>query len=239
MAFQHPRIAPVLRWTHESLSDPAARGVVPVQSPGDSGIFWRPSVTGDGPFHFTHRMGILCNDICQRVPLFAHIDPAQVLVTFIRCRNERSWGLQARLVPLRFRGGKLTEIRGKYRYRVQQVFVDKTEIKYVLSFYLPRFLNQSFDEKLITVIHELYHICPEFSGDIRRLSGEDPIHGGSQKQYDRQMADIAREYLRTKPPRHMYDFLRLPFTQIERYFGEIVGLQIPTPKLIPIERVLP
>lgn len=238
MAFKHPRIEPVLRWTHESLSDPAARGVVPVLSAAESGIFTRPAIAAvEGPFHFTHRMSVLCEDICQRVPEFAHVDPKQVLITFIRCRNERSWGLQARLVPLRFRGGKLTEIRGRYRYKVQQVFVDKTEIKYVLSFYLPRFLNQSFDEKLITVFHELFHICPDFTGDIRRLAGDDPVHGGSQKDYDRQMADLARQYLRTKPPRHVYDFLRLPFNQIERYFGEIVGLQIPTPKLIPIERV--
>jgi hypothetical protein len=238
MAFKHPKIEPVLRWTHESLSNPVARGVVAVGSAADSGLLLRPgSAHVEGPFHFTHRMSVLCEDICQRVPAFHHIDPKQVLVTFIRCRNERTWGLQARLVPLRFRGGKLTEIRGRYRYKVQQVFVDRTEIKYVLSFYLPRFLNQSFDEKLITVVHELFHICPEFSGDIRRLPGEDPVHGGSQRHYDRQMAELAREYLRTKPARHVYDFLRFPFHQIEHGFGEIVGLQIPTPKLIPIERI--
>jgi hypothetical protein len=55
--------------------------------------------------------------------------------------------------------------------------------------------------------------------------------------YDRRMAEFARAYLKGRPSQPIYDFLRLSFEDIERYFGEIVGLQIPTPKLIPIEKV--
>lgn len=235
---RHPRISQVMRWTSESLRETDGRGVVPVFSAPDGNAQVRSNHLGcDGPFHFTYRMSILCADICARVPEFAHIDPSQVLVTFIRCRSGRPWGLQARLVPLRFRGGRLTEVRGQYRYKIQQVFVEKTEMKYVLSFYLPRFLNQSFDEKIITIFHELYHISPNFDGDIRRLEGDDPVHGGSQGMYDRRMAEFARAYLKGRPSQPIYDFLRLSFEDIERYFGEIVGLQIPTPKLIPIEKV--
>ena len=40
-----------------------------------------------------------------------------------------------------------------------------------MSFYLPRFCDQSLDEKLSTVMHELWHISPAFDGDIRRLPG--------------------------------------------------------------------
>ena len=235
---RHPRISPVMRWTSESLRETDARGVVPVFSPSENHALSRPNHLGcDGPFHFTYRMSILCADICERTPAFAHIDPKQILITFIRCRSGRPWGLQARLVPLRFRGGRLTEVRGQFRYKVQQVFVEETEMKYVLSFYLPRFLNQTFDEKIITVFHELYHVSPAFDGDIRRLEGDDPVHGGSQGTYDRHMAELARAYLQSRPSQPIYDFLRLSFEDIERYFGDIVGLQIPTPKLIPIDRV--
>ena len=31
------------------------------------------------------------------------------------------------------------------------------------------FLDQTFEEKLVTVFHELYHISPAFDGDLRRL----------------------------------------------------------------------
>lgn len=231
-------VPPVLRWTRASLCESDGRGVVPVIAADASGVHRPVALPGcEGSFHFTHRMSVFCADVCKRVSAFSHIDTDRLLVTFLRCRSRRSWGLQARLVPLRFRGGRLTDIRGRYRYRVQQVFVGATEMKYVLSFYLPRFLDQTFDEKMITVFHELYHIGELFDGDIRRLPGEDSVHGGSQRDYDRKMAELARQYLRTRPPRAHYDFLRFRFDQIERYFGEVVGLQIPTPKLIPIERV--
>lgn len=235
---EHPKISPVMRWTRESLHDASGRGVVPVTPAGESGYFQRPvaNVPVAGPFHFTYHMSRLCADICDRTSAFRHINMKEVLVTFIRCRSQRRWGLQARLVPLRFRGGRLTESRGPYRYKVQQVFVDEIEMKYVLSFYLPRFLDQSFDEKMITIFHELYHISPRFDGDIRRLAGPDPVHGGSSRDYDRLVAKHARAYLRTRPERSLFDFLRYSFGTIERSMGEVVGLQIPTPKLIPIER---
>jgi predicted metallopeptidase len=231
------RISPVMRWTSEALSQPRARGVVPITLAADSGLFRSPRGLGqEGPFHFTYRMTLLCEDICRRTPSFAHIDPSRVLVTFIRCRSTRSWGLQARLVPLRFRSGHLCEVRHGAEYRVQQIFVGDEEMKYVLSFYLPRFMNQTFDEKLITVFHELYHISPLFNGDIRRFAGPDPIHGGNQAAYDQRMADLARAYIKTKPSRHVFEFLKHSFEELERLGGEVVGLQIPTPKLLPVRR---
>lgn len=232
------RVQPVLRWTRESLTQSEGYGVVPVLAV-DPAADLRPlhALGCEGSFHFTHRMSVFCAEACSRVQALRHIDPERVLVTFIRCRSRRKWGLQARLVPLRFRGGRATEVRGQHRYRVQQVFVGQTQMRYVLSFYLPRFMDQSFDEKLVTIFHELYHIHPRFNGDVRRFDDPDEVHGGSQQCYDRQMAKLAREYLRSKPPQCHYDFLRMSFDDIERSFGEVVGLQIPTPKLIPIQRV--
>ena len=37
---------------------------------------------------------------------------------------------------------------------------------YLLSFYLPRFLKLPWREKLATVIHELWHVNPQFNGDL-------------------------------------------------------------------------
>ena len=55
---------------------------------------------------------------------------------------------------------------------------------YILNFYLPRFLDLPFREKLTTMLHELWHIGPKFDGDVRRLGGRCFAHGSSQKQYD-------------------------------------------------------
>ncbi len=55
--------------------------------------------------------------------------------------------------------------RGRY-YQVQRYFVDGHEMLYVMAFCMPRFLDQSFEDKLITLFHELYHINPRFDGDL-------------------------------------------------------------------------
>jgi hypothetical protein len=190
----------------------------------------------DRPFHFTSRIWRLCDDVCKRLPVFAHIDMRQVLVTFVRCRNRQYWGNQAKLVPLRFRGGAESERRHGHMYRIQQFFVGETEMKYVLSFYLPRFLNQTFDEKMVTVLHELYHIDQEFSGDIRRFAGAHFVHTSSQKEYDRKMAVYVGEYVAQGPNRRLYDFLRLNFAQLQARYPRIVGVHTPAPKLIPLGR---
>src|SRR5690606_10410094 len=103
------------------------------------------------------------------------------------------------------------------------------------TFYLPRFLDQSFREKFITILHELYHISPRFDGDIRRFGGRYHVHSHSQQDYDGQMEVFAREYLSSGPPEDLYDFLRSDFRELHRRYGGVVGLQVPIPKLIPVD----
>ena len=59
-------------------------------------------------------------------------------------------------------------------WTLERLYEGDREMLYILTFYLPRFLDHSFREKLITVFHELYHISPELrrrhSADGRPLS---------------------------------------------------------------------
>ena len=84
---------------------------------------------------------------------------------------------------------------------------------YILTFYLPRFLDHSFREKLITVFHELYHISPAFNGDIRRMDGRYHVHTHSQQEYDREMDRLVEQYLRRSPPPEL---LRLSQARLSR-----------------------
>jgi len=187
-----------------------------------------------GPFHITRALSELCDDVSRRIPAFRHVDMRRVMVTFVRCRNTLNWGFQAKLTPLRFEGGATAERRRSHTYRIQRYYVGDLEMLYVLTFYLPRFLNQTFEEKLVTIFHELYHVCPRFSGDIRRFDGTYCVHSHSQKEYDAQMAIYAREYLAMRPPARLFDFLKLNFGQLEARYGSVVGVTAPAPKLIPI-----
>lgn len=187
-------------------------------------------------FDFCEAMTRLCEDICARHQEFQHVQMPRVAVTFAQTRSPVEWGVQARLTPLRFQGGATVERRKGRLWTVQKVVHRGQEALYILTFLLPRFLNLPFDEKLVTVFHELYHISPEFNGDIRRFGGACYVHTGSQKNYDRQMAVFAKEYLSAKPPESLYSFLKLDFAQLRQHAGDVVGLRIALPRLIPIDK---
>jgi hypothetical protein len=119
-------------------------------------------------------------------------------------------------------------------YQVQRYIVAGQEVLYLMTFCLPRFLNQSFDDKLVTLFHELYHISPRFDGDLRRHGGRYAVHTCSQRRYDLHMAHLARGYLATKPDPQLHAFLRLNFTQLRGRHGRVVGVAVPRPKLIPL-----
>jgi hypothetical protein len=186
------------------------------------------------PFDFTRSMTRLCADITARVEEFGHIRLDQVAVTFAQARRRVQHGLQAKLTPLRFENGELVTCRGGRRWTVQRLFQGDREMLYILTFYLPRFLDHTFREKMITIFHELYHISPRFDGDIRRMDGRYHVHSHSQKEYDRLMEAFVDRYLALAPPRPLYDFLQHNFRRLDAAHGGVVGLRVPIPKLIPV-----
>jgi len=189
-----------------------------------------------GPFDFSRAMWLLCHDISQRMEEFAHVRMGEVAVTFAQARRRVTWGLQAKLTPLRFERGQLSETRAGQLWTIQRLFHGQREMLYILTFYLPRFLETPFEEKLTTVFHELFHISPAFDGDIRRLAGRCHIHSDSQQEYDRHMAVLAQKWLEKSPPKELYGFLRNRFGTLQKKHGGVMGLQLPIPKLIPVEK---
>ena len=106
------------------------------------------------------------------------------------------------------------------------------EMLYVLTFYLPRYLDLSFREKLETVIHELWHISPAFDGDLRRHPGRCYAHTHSQKDYDADMDLLARQYLSAAPPIDVYGFLQGNFSDLMTQHGRVYGTKIRRPRLL-------
>ena len=162
-----------------------------------------------------------------------HVDVNRLLVGATQARSSRAHGLQARVTPLRFHNGRLIRRRRGVHYQVQRYLVGGQEMLYLVTFCLPRFLNQDFDDKFITLFHELYHISPTFDGDLRRHDGRYAIHSHSQRLYDQQMAALARGYLRDGADPKLHAFLRLNFVQLEQRHGSVVGVVVPRPRLLP------
>jgi Putative phage metallopeptidase len=195
---------------------------------------WHATGEADKPFDFTRHIRRLCADITQRCAELRHIDVSRLLFGVTQARNSRVFGLQARVTPLRFPRGNLTRQRRGVTYQVQRYFCGATEYLYLVTFCLPRFLDQDFDDKFVTLFHELYHINPAFDGDLRRHDGRYCVHSHSQRHYDQRMALMAREYLAGRPDPALHAFMRLNFNQLTRRHGSVVGIAVPRPKMVPV-----
>jgi putative metallopeptidase len=178
----------------------------------------------------------LIADIVLRVEEFSHIDPARVMVCVATTRGGGIHGTYAKIHPLRFENGeRTTQVRRRrrtYTCTMPTVTHRGVEMLYVVYFLVPRFLNLPLREKLITVFHELYHISPEFNGDIRRFPGRNYAHGGSTKSYNAYMATLVDSYLPGPATERPVSFLEGDMEETRRRYQAIVARRFPAPKIV-------
>lgn len=189
-------------------------------------------------FDFTGHVRAVCEDMVSRLPQLAHIDMSRVAISLARARKGGAEGVHASLTPLRFQGGARAGQRGGRYYKTQLVLNrDGQEMLYILTLFLPRFMDVEFREKLVTIAHELWHIGPAFDGDLRRHAGRCYVHSGSRKNYDGEMKRLVDAWLSEGPPDSLHHFLQYQFSQLQWVHGRIHGVRYSRPKLIPISAV--
>jgi hypothetical protein len=177
----------------------------------------------------------VCEDLVARVPQLSHIQLDRILIVLGQTRKRTTHGLFASLTPLRFRNGALTERRRGRLYTVQRLFDrQQHEYLYILTFYLPRFLDLGLRAKLVTVAHELWHVSPECNGDLRRHPGRCFAHTHSQRSYDADMEQLVNRWLAAGPPESLCESLRGDFAGLLAQHGRIHGLKVRRPKLVPL-----
>ena len=185
--------------------------------------------------NLTAELERLIADITGRVDEFRHVDPRQVLVCVATTRGGGVHGTYAKIHPLCFENGaRVKKVRRGVRtrtYEMPTITHLGTEMRYVIYFLVPRFANLPFREKLITVFHELYHISPEFNGDIRRFPGRNYAHGGSTKRYNAYMAKLVDAYLARLEDRNLVAFLEGDMEEMRGRYRAIVGRKMAAPQI--------
>jgi hypothetical protein len=186
------------------------------------------------PLDFTGRMRLLCQDMAARLPdALGHVDMSRVAVSLRQTRNSSQYGVYATLTPLRFLGGQSFTVRHGRRWNMPRLYDrDGREQLYLLNFYLPRFLDLDLPHKLRTTVHELWHVSPQFDGDLRRFPGRCQAHGSSRKRFDAHADELVARWLATDPPEHLYAFLQHDFSTLLARHGRVVGTKIRTPRLV-------
>lgn len=185
-------------------------------------------------FDFTRAMKRLIDDIADNCDELSHIRSNRLVVSGTPVKNGAQTGLVAQLLPMKYEGGKRSYcewVRGrKIRYEMDRLEFKGREMLYVIYFLFPRFQNLSFQEKIETVFHELYHISPAFDGAVRRMHPRYDLHGPSIEKYDAYVRSLARKYLRqTKNPALM-SFLKKSYRELNRRHQGVFIPRLPEPK---------
>ncbi|HTP66815.1 MAG TPA: putative metallopeptidase [Geobacteraceae bacterium] len=185
--------------------------------------------------NLTAELERLIADIVDRIDEFSHIDPRRILVCVSSTRSGGVHGTYAKIHPLRFENGSRTKSVGRgmrrHVYESPAITHRGVEMLYVVYFLIPRFLNLPFREKMITLFHELFHISPEFNGDIRRFPGRNYAHGSSTKRYNKCMARLVDAYLKADGDDHSAEFLKGDMAEIRQRYRSIVGRKMAAPRI--------
>jgi hypothetical protein len=201
--------------------------------------------------NYTERIALLMQDVVARTPRLSFIDLQEVIV-FARFGRTEADGAFATCHCLTLpesepgyffwrdrETGELTRRSPWFVTKSPQVRIGARQIKYLISFVLPRFTNQSLNgsrkadfyrhaepwiAKLDTVFHELYHIDPAQSG-IRAVENADGSrsyrsHG---PMFYEDVAEMVHAYLATGPDPSLYEFLKYDFAELTARYDGVVG----------------
>jgi hypothetical protein len=212
----------------------------------------RPGPACVGMINYTERISLLMEDVVRRTPRLSFIDLREVLVfgRFGRTDAEGAFATcHCLTLPESDPGyyfwrdrstGELTRRSEWFVTKSPEVYVGRRRIKYLISFVLPRFSDQTLERsrkadlyeqgtpgwmaKLDTIVHELYHIDPDETG-IRRVARADGTnsprsHGPG---FYEEVAEMVRAYLASGPNQSLYSFLEDDFTGLSTRYGGVVA----------------
>ena len=201
--------------------------------------------------NYTERIALLMQDVVRRTPLLSFIDLSEVLVfgRFGRADAEGPFATcHCLTLPESEPGyffwrdrstGELTRRSEWFVTKSPVVRIGPTTVKYLVSFVLPRYCDQSLERsrkaefytaepawvaKLDTIFHELYHIDPDETGIRRfvRADGSDSFRSHGPNYYE-EVAAMVKAYLASGPDPALYDFLQCDFAELTTRYGGVVG----------------
>jgi hypothetical protein len=200
--------------------------------------------------NYTERIASLIEDFVGRTPSLSFINPSEILVfgRFGRADTDGAFATcHCLTLPTSEPGyyfwrdratGELTRRSEWFITKSPTVRVGGTRIKYLISFALPRFCNQSLAHsrtkadrypnapawvgKLDTIVHELYHIDPAQAGLRRQrcADGSDSERTHVPHFYE-EVAGLVTAYLASRPDPALLGFLHYDFQEMDDRFGGI------------------
>ena len=109
--------------------------------------------------NFNKAVRALLRDVALAMPEFTHVRPTRVLVVAGEARRAS----RGTVKPLAFRGGKATDSHGR---RKPVVKVRGKRMLYCVTLRPLFFLDSTPEERVETLLHELFHVSRRFDGTL-------------------------------------------------------------------------
>ena len=167
----------------------------------------------DISWSYVEAMENLIRRLAAALEPFANLKPERILVgnTYSRPGRCRHLSYARILAP------RLDEKRQPTR---PPLLHNGREYDYVITFCLPRFWELTYEEKLTTVIHELYHIAPEADGGLRRMGVRKYAHG-SRTSYEARLKPMVEQILANPAFDQYCAFLRYNGRELCKTYGSV------------------
>lgn len=175
----------------------------------------------ENSINLTDILTLIIHDMVQTTEEFKKFDLNRILVCCASNRKDCRGATYGKLLPLRFKdGAEIVKHNGRF-YTIPKVKINDSEILYIIYFYIPKFFSLSAKDKINVMFHELYHISPEFNGDIRRMGNFKAAHGHSRKSFEEkyiEYADIFFEKIKDTP---YCSFLKMDTHELHKEFKTV------------------
>jgi hypothetical protein len=167
----------------------------------------------DISWSYIEAMENLITRLCVALEPFCHIKPERILVgnTYSRPGRRRHLSYARILAP------RLDEKRQPTH---PPLVHSGKEYDYVITFCLPRFWELSYEDKLTTVIHELYHIAPEADGGLRQMGVRKYAHG-SRRGFEAKIKPMVAQILSDPAFDQDCAFLRYNGRELCKTYGSV------------------
>ena len=185
--------------------------------------------------NITDVLTTLIKHIIQETNIFKHLEIKRILICIASNRGKARGGTYGKLVPLKFKDGSDILHYKSRIYAMPKIINNGIPLLYLVYFYSPKFIDITPFEKLRVIFHELYHISPEFNGDIRRVSKVKVFHGYSTKSFNAQFENDLHMFYKYISNTIFMKFLQMDSKLLQKNFQKIFSRRMKLPKPILVK----
>ena len=185
--------------------------------------------------NLTEILSLITEEIIKSTDEFKGYDCNQILISAASNRAGSRGVTYGKLQPLKFENGNsLIKHKGRL-YAMSKLIYNNHEIKYIIYYYFPKFFDLPAKEKINVMFHELYHISPDFNGDIRRMGKFKKAHGHSKKFFEDQYIYMADSFYQKFQSSIYNNFLEMTSEDLLKVYKKVTYTKIRTIKPILVK----